>query len=101
MLLHRTSLVLTRSIPQYAFASQAALHDYPSSSLLRVDPLPGEYTIRTEEILKLIEEEGETIAIICFGAVQYYSGEFFDMEAITKAGHAKVKRRIQLGELES
>jgi len=78
---------------QYAFASQAALHDYPSSSLLRVDPLAGEYTIRTEEILKIIEEEGESIAIICFGAVQYYSGEFFDMEAITKAGHAKVSRR--------
>lgn len=59
-----------------------------------MDPLPGEYTIRTSEILKLIEEEGESIAVICFGAVQYYSGEWFEMEAITKAGHAKVRRSL-------
>lgn len=88
LLLHRLTSPL-----QYAFASQAALHDYPASSLLRVDPRAGEYTIRTEDILKIIEEEGDSIAVICFGAVQYYSGEFFDMEAITKAGHAKVSRR--------
>ncbi|KAK4706120.1 kynureninase, partial [Phenoliferia sp. Uapishka_3] len=73
----------------YAFASQIALHDYPPSSLLPVDPLPGEFTIRTEEILKIIEEQGDTIAVICFGAVQYYSGQYFDMEKITAAGHAK------------
>lgn len=75
----------------YAFASQAALHNYPPSSLLPVDPLPGEYTIRTEEILKIIEAEGDSIAVICFGAVQFYSGQFFDLEAITAAGHAKVR----------
>ncbi|KAL8284218.1 hypothetical protein RQP46_004967 [Phenoliferia psychrophenolica] len=73
----------------YAFASQVSLHDYPPSSLLPVDPLPGEFTIRTSEILKIIEEQGDSIAIICFGAVQYYSGQYFDLKAITDAGHAK------------
>ncbi|BGP17631.1 hypothetical protein JCM10213_001282 [Rhodosporidiobolus nylandii] len=73
----------------YAFASHAALHDFPPSSLLPVFPREGEYTIRTEDILRIIEEEGDSIAVICFGAVQYYSGEWFDMEAITKAGQAK------------
>lgn len=84
----------TRLTGQYAFASQIELHDFPPTSLLPMDPLPGEYTIRTSEILKLIEEEGESIAVICFGAVQYYSGEWFEMEAITKAGHAKVHRSL-------
>jgi len=54
-------------------------------------PREGEYTIRTEDILKVIEEEGDSIAVICFGAVQYYSGEWFDMEKITAAGQAKVR----------
>ncbi|GAA6028719.1 hypothetical protein JCM8097_007361 [Rhodosporidiobolus ruineniae] len=73
----------------YAFASHAALHDFPPTALLPVFPREGEYTIRTEDILRLIEDEGDSIAVICFGAVQYYSGEWFDMEAITKAGRAK------------
>ncbi|GAA6011714.1 hypothetical protein JCM10207_004220 [Rhodosporidiobolus poonsookiae] len=73
----------------YAFASHAALHDFPPSSLLPVFPRSDEYTIRTEDILRLIQDEGDSIAVICFGAVQYYSGEWFNMEAITKAGKAK------------
>lgn len=88
----RSRLQALTNVPQYAFASHVAIHDYPPSSLLPVDPLPGEYTLRTEEILKIIEEQGDSIAIICFGAIQYYSGEFFDLEKITKAGHAKVRR---------
>lgn len=59
-------------------------------------PREGEHIIRTEDILKIIEEEGDSIAVICFGAVQYYSGEWFEMEIITKAGHAKVSFNIFL-----
>lgn len=88
-----SSLALASSLPaaQYAFASHVALHDYPPSSLLPVFPREGEHTIRTDDILRIIEDEGDSIAVICFGAVQYYSGEWFDMEAITKAGQAKVR----------
>ena len=68
-----------------------ALHDYSPSSLLPVYPREGEHAIRTEDILRIIEEQGDSIAVICFGAVQYYSGQWFDMEAITKAGRAKVR----------
>jgi kynureninase len=79
---------------QYAFASHVKLNDYSPDSLLPVHPRPNEHSIRTEDILKIIEEEGESIAVICFGAVQYYNGEWFDMEAITKAGQAKVSTRF-------
>ncbi|SGY14748.1 BQ5605_C013g07081 [Microbotryum silenes-dioicae] len=74
---------------QYAFASQVEMRGLAPSSLLPMDPRPREYTLRTEDILHMIEEQGDSIAIICFGAVQYYSGQWFDMETITRAGHAK------------
>ena len=70
------------------------MHGYPASSLLPVFPRPGEYVIRTEDILEIIAEQGDSIAVICFGAVQYYSGEWFEMKTITEAGHAKVYQML-------
>ena len=40
--------------------------------------------------MKRIEEEGDSIAIVFFSGVQYYTGQLFNMEEITKTGHAKV-----------
>merc|ERR1712226_1042904 len=52
-------------------------------------PREGEYTLRTEDILKEIEAQGDSIALVMFGGIQFYTGQAFDMESITKAGHAK------------
>ena len=82
---------------QYAFASQIANAGFSPQSLLPVFPREGEFVIRTEDILDLIAAEGDSIAVICFGAVQYYSAEWFEMEKITKAGHAKVSTWIPGG----
>lgn len=50
----------------------------------------GEETLRTEDILGTIEKEGEAIAVIMLSGVQYYTGQLFDMAAITAAGQRKV-----------
>ncbi|OWF37823.1 kynureninase-like [Mizuhopecten yessoensis] len=74
----------------YTFQSQISLHGYdPETSLLCVEPKVGEVTLRTEDILAKIEEEGDSIAVICFSGVHYYTGQMFDMLSITRAGHAK------------
>lgn len=53
----------------------------------------GEDTLRTEDILEVIEREGDSIAVVMFPGVQYYTGQLFNMAAITAAGHRKVSER--------
>src|ERR1700683_976351 len=75
---------------QYAVQSQIRFHGYdPAESLLEIAPRPGEATIRTEDIEKLIAEKGEQIALIMLGGVNYYTGQAFDCQRITKAAHAQ------------
>ncbi len=75
---------------QYAVASQIRYHGFdPATSLIELTPREGEATIRTEDIEALIEREGDSIALIMLGGVNYYTGQLFEMEKITKSGHAK------------
>lgn len=48
--------------------------------------------MRIEDILAVIEEEGDSIAVVLFSGVQYYTGQLFDIPRITKAGQKKVGR---------
>ena len=76
---------------QYAFDSQAVSHGYdPSTTVRKVSPRPGEYALREEDILDIIENEGDTIALVLFSGVQYYTGQLFPMETVTKKAHEKV-----------
>jgi kynureninase len=72
----------------YAFESQAKLHGYATEDVLvEMQPREGETLLRTEDILAKIEELGDELATVCFGAVNYYTGQWFDMKAITEAAH--------------
>jgi kynureninase len=74
---------------QYALASQVQYHGYhPADAIIEVHPRPGEHTIREEDIEATIARHSEEIALVFWGGVNYYSGQFFDLERITRAGHA-------------
>ena len=76
------------SSDQYAFESQLKFHKLdPNVALIELKPRAGEFTLRTEDIVKTIAEHGEQVALVIFGAVQYYTGQFFDIKKITEAGH--------------
>lgn len=76
------------SSDQYAFESQLKLHGInPDEALIELTPRKGEYTLRTEDIVKNIQEQGESLALVIFGAVQYYTGQFFNIKQITRAAH--------------
>jgi kynureninase len=73
----------------YAFASQIAFHGGdPETDLIEVQTRAGEHTLRTEDIVAKINELGEELALVCFGGVNFYTGQAFDMAAITQAAHA-------------
>ncbi|XP_031548859.1 kynureninase-like [Actinia tenebrosa] len=75
---------------QYAIKSQVNFHGYkPQESIIEVFPRKGEETLKTEDILKVIEEQGDSIALVMFSGVQYYTGQFFDMKTITSAAQKK------------
>jgi len=74
---------------QYAIESQVRFHGYdPKDVIVEVAPRADEHTLRTEDILAQIVEQGDELALLLFGGVNYFTGQWFDMEAITKAGHA-------------
>ena len=73
---------------QYAMESQVRWHGYdPATAIIEVTPRTGEDTLRTEDILQIIEREGDSIALVMFGGVNYYTGQWYDLEKIAAAGH--------------
>ena len=52
-------------------------------------PREGESCLRDEDIESLIDREGDSIALIMLGGVNYATGQVFDMAGITQAGQRK------------
>lgn len=72
----------------YALASHIQFHGLdPKEHLIEVQPREGEHTLRTEDILAKIAELGNELALVCFSGVQYYTGQFFHIGAITAKAH--------------
>jgi len=74
---------------QYAFETQAKYHGFdPADAVIEVSPREGEYILRIEDIISTIKKHGESVATVLFGGVNYYTGQLFNMKAITDAAHA-------------
>ena len=74
----------------YAVHSQIRLHGYePDRALIELSPREDEKILRHEDIFSEIENHGDELALIYLGGVNYYTGQSFDLERITKAGKKK------------
>jgi kynureninase len=72
----------------YAVEGQLRFHGFdPEDGIIELVPRPGEHYVRTEDILESIHTHRDTLALILLGGVNYYTGQLFDMPAITNAGH--------------
>lgn len=77
---------------QYMLQSQVAFHAKslgfnPSEAIVEVKRRDGQLNISHDDIIKTIEEVGDELALVLIGGVNYYTGQVFDMETITKSGH--------------
>lgn len=72
----------------YAMETQVQLHGFnPNDAIVEIAPRPGEHTLRMEDIEKTIHQHRNTVAVILFGGVNYYTGQYFDLQKITELGH--------------
>ncbi len=73
---------------QYVFQSQARLHGLdPDSTIVEVYPKTGTELITTEDILAAIDKHADSVALVLFSGVNYYTGQVFDIPAIANAAH--------------
>jgi kynureninase len=72
----------------YAVQSQAAVHGLnPDNAVIYLKPRNGEHCLQTDDIIKSIEEAGDSLATVMLGAVNFYNGQYFELEKITAAAH--------------
>lgn len=73
---------------QYMLQSQVKLHGLqPQDCIIEIQPATGKETIDHEDIIAAIKQHGNSVALVLFGGVNYYTGQVFNMAAITKAAH--------------
>ncbi|MCD8528626.1 MAG: kynureninase [Chitinophagales bacterium] len=72
----------------YAVQQQVKFHGYkPEDAIILLKPREGEHCLRTEDILQEINKNKDSLATIMIGGVNYYTGQFFELEKITSSGH--------------
>lgn len=73
---------------KYAVESQLRHHGFDSKDGLVLWKAPkGEELANYEDLEAMLNTQGDTIALILIGGVNYYTGQYFDLKRITKLGH--------------
>jgi kynureninase len=74
----------------YAVESQLKLHKLdPAENMLLMKPRAGTELLDKEEILNILENQGNEIALVLLPGIQYYTGQFIDIKGITEVAHQK------------
>jgi len=73
---------------QYAVETQVKFHGLdPDDAMVAISPREGEKLIREDDIIAAIERNKDSLSIVLFGGINYYTGQLFDIPAITAAAH--------------
>ena len=75
---------------RYAVETQLKFHGFdPSDSLIEWSPRQGETLLNIEDLESILESQGEEIALLLIGGVNYYTGQYLDLKKISQLGHKK------------
>src|SRR5213592_1681730 len=70
----------------YAIKTQIVHHGLdPKDALILARPRKGAFTIKKEDVVDLIEKHADQLAVVMIGAVNFFTGQLFDIAAITNA----------------
>ncbi len=73
---------------RYLLETQAKFHGFdPGDAIVEVGPREGTRIIEEADILAAIEAHKDAVALVFFGGVQYFTGQFFDIASIAAAAH--------------
>ncbi len=79
----------------YAIKTQIVHHGLdPKEALVLARPRKGEFTVRTEDIVDLIEKHSDQLAVVMIAGVNFFTGQCFDIPKVTAAAQ---KRGITVG----
>lgn len=74
---------------RYAVESQLKFHGFDANEgLVEWKPRNGEELLRIEDLETILQEQGDTIAMLLIGGVNYYTGQYLDLKKIASLGHA-------------
>ncbi len=71
----------------YAVKSQLKFHNFSDDDLIIAKAKDGKDIISTDEIIKIINENKDEIALLMFAGVNYYTGQYYDIKRITEECH--------------
>ncbi len=75
---------------RYAVQSQLAFHGFDSNEgLIEWKPREGEKLLRIEDLENIVVTQGDEIALLLIGGVNYYTGQVLDIKRIADLGHSK------------
>ncbi len=75
---------------QYAVQSQLKFHGFdPKEGLIEWKPREGEELLHIEDLETILENQGDEVAMLLIGGVNYYTGQYFNLKKIASLGHHK------------
>ena len=74
---------------RYAVQSQLKFHGFSEEDLIEWKPRDGEDLLNIEDLETIVSEQGDEIALLLIGGVNYYTGQYLDLKRIAEIGHSK------------